>query len=223
MQIIEIKTVNEFYSMIKNHRKSNYLYRGESKTTYELRSKIGRDIIKDKECKDREKSYLNEFKLKALPYLEYTMENDWDWLTLGQHYGLHTRLLDWSKNPLVAAYFAVRKNLNTDATIYVFDTKELSRVKLDSTPFNLKTDKIFSPKHLSKRISSQSGIFTVHHNPEEIFNTPSLEKVILKIDMQIELLITLDLYNINEFSLFPSLNGLAKNLTFTFLGIIEDI
>jgi len=82
--------------------RSHYLFRGLSISNYELKTsliRLGGDI------KNREKDLLRNFrKYASRDLVEY--DSIWHWLTLGQHHGLPTRLLDWTFSPYVALHFA---------------------------------------------------------------------------------------------------------------------
>lgn len=212
MKTSKITTIDEFYQLIRKHWDSIYFYRGESKKTYELRPKIGREIIKTKKNTPKEFGCFEDFKRKALPFLNYELNDDWDYLAVAQHHGLNTRLLDWTMNPLVAAYFAVRNNRNEDGAIYIVKSIDIPYVDTSINPFELDSNKCFRPKHLSNRIAAQGGLFTIHHKPSDIFDLESLEKIIIPSNIQNDFWITLDVYNINEFSMFPDLSGLVKHL-----------
>ena len=50
------------------------------------------------------------------------------WLTMMQHYGLPTRLLDWSESPLVALYFALsEKKDDIDAAVWIMNPMKLNK------------------------------------------------------------------------------------------------
>jgi hypothetical protein len=60
----------------------------------------------------------NHWREQAVAYTDALPQNDFECLAFAQHYGLATRLLDWSTNPLVALYFAVEMQGETDGAVF---------------------------------------------------------------------------------------------------------
>lgn len=127
-------------------------------------------------------SLFSYWKRRAIAHLEKEQYSEWELLAIAQHTGLPTRLLDWTHNPLVAAFFATSENYDVDGAIYIYNPDSIINYEI-AEPFDYdekETVKFHLPNSSSSRIINQLGYFSVHGNPKRFFKWQKLKKNIRK-------------------------------------------
>lgn len=90
-------------------------FRGMECEMYSLMPSLMRNRVSMPDVFEVEKRLLARYRQQSLPYWPAGYgQTDWEHLFSMQHHGVPTRLLDWSENLMVAAFFAVRGNCGHD-------------------------------------------------------------------------------------------------------------
>jgi FRG domain len=201
------------------------LFRGQSRA-YDLRPKIAR---KDPnvDSTELEKVMLAELRRRGDSFLSGAAHSDWELMVLAQHFGMATRLLDWTSNPLVAMWFAcANARTNENSFVYMFNVKPeflLDRTK-HNDPFAKGKTKVLKPALNNNRIVAQSGWFTAHKHsstagkfvPFQI--NPDVTKEITQFEvphnLHQQLLLQLNVLGVNYQTMFPDVEGLCRHINY---------
>ncbi len=214
MKDITIQSLEEFLSFQEVYPEIDF-FRGQSSSEYKLIPSIGRLF---KEGQERvliqyEIAIFEEFKRKYSMFTDARPKNDKEFLFLAQHYGLPTRLLDWTYNPLIALYFACCSNFDKDGIVF-------QCYPFSQRLFNEETDDIFAfpaitllaPNMTDVRYKNQNGLFVLYPKPwEEAFDNVST-RYIIPANCKRGILNKLEKMGFTRSFIIPSLDNLCKDI-----------
>lgn len=159
-------------------------------------------------------SRLDQWKAEALPYLReigVVPDSSWDWLVIAQHYGLATRLIDWTSNPLVAIFFAVLGHDSYDGELIIWNfTPEIYNPA--GTPAEMKNVVLVRPAPTFPRLKFQQGLLSFHPTPEDAIREDQLIRITISQDKKVHLQNQLFRSGIHHESVFATLDHLAEKI-----------
>lgn len=232
-----VKSISELVNYLSEDTKDTsgpIWYRGHAIKDWELSPLLIREEF------DSEINLLKRFKQDATLFLNPKPTVQYEWLFIMRHYGVPTRLLDWSESPLIGLYFVVNELLDNDGALLVLLPLELNkegnRVLEDAdhlpsfeedefmqsySPEKYSQEKMtemlpiafIAPRNTS-RMQAQLSVFTIHHRHkipiEQIGDKKHIWRYCIPKDSKEKIKKELELLGISKFQLFPELQSVGE-------------
>jgi hypothetical protein len=161
---------------------------------------------------------------------------------VAQHYGMPTRLLDWSTNPLAALFFACEGQDDQDGYVYAMNAKQVIPVEARKRPGERLWQSVMTMRHayveyaiglsfwdepkadhnafvlpvrpdaVPGRIGQQSSCFTLHMHGSAPVTNPTLITIRVDAGSKGPIREALHLVNINQYTTYNDLDHLSKEL-----------
>lgn len=252
---ITVKSWAEFDKVVDALEYNRWLFRGQSDVWWELKTSLYRlfddmkPIIKNhsgdsmKFAKDKHENFLlKKFKANAHLYRNYlpNISDKLEWLSIMQHFGAPTRLLDVTLSAHIATFFALEQG-HKDCCVFAINHSEFKSVHdkvFEGMDIDLKKEIFnnhkgnksfiiaYEPKKTNERLVAQQGLFLVPSNNYETFDDLIAEyglegyaciKITIPKELRFSGVERLRRMNITSATLFPGIDGFCKSLRFQVL------
>lgn len=232
----KVDSWEEFMTFINSILKyRHFVWRGQTDSSWLLESTLDRALEKIEKTGDTKaiNEHLERFKYAVRGRRGVNppeLKSDNDWWALSQHHGLLTPLLDWTKSPFVAAFFAFassnksstdkRAIFGISQTTFVLKSNQIKKThKSSSRPPIIEFIEPLSDENT--RLVNQGGLFTrspagvdieswVKANFAKDDDKVRMWKIIIPETERELILQSLNRMNINHASLFPDIYGASK-------------
>lgn len=208
---------------------NGYIFRGQADAEWRLESTLTRALNKshfDKKLAERLKSqHFCDFKanIRGRCALNLETASDDEIWALGQHFGLHTPLLDWTRSPYVALFFSLFGECESgNRVLWALLEEDIDAINAKAPPS--RKLRIVSPlTHNNPRLLSQNGLFLdvpVGQSVEKVVASAkksecvTMYKISFPDEIRNDILSALNNMNINHATLFQDLAGSALHTNF---------
>jgi len=237
MEEIKIYKLSEYMEYVESLPNGYSISRGHSNSTYNLLpSALRFDEAGNRKYTRQSIAYfLNEFKVNSHNYLEYPwdIKSDFEWMIYAQHYGLPTRLLDFTYSHIISLMFAVEnafmESEPEDGSVWFLNPMALNNKHCKQSQIltfgkesisnldNFDGGVVVQGRKINKRITAQNGVFVYFQDNTEplekqICDDEVLRKIVIDGEAKRDIVISLYSLGIGKTQIYPELSSVVQDI-----------
>lgn len=241
MEVTSIDNLIQISDQFMRANNQQVWYRGQAKSSWHLLPGVKRPPYNKPQ---HEQFMATNFYTEVARRIQKLPFDKVGWICLMQHYGLPTRLLDWSESPLIALYFAVfeEEYKDDDASIWLLAPIALNAAQgykkyLPPMDYPAVQDCIEPAFDLHKtaptkylacrtvendlRMYVQQSVFTIHESSKPLDEAFSKKHFIQQFNIPAskkeKLKSQLELLGFKQSTIFPDVEHVASEIKHTFM------
>lgn len=186
-EIVVIKKLSEYMSYVEKLSENFNLSRGQSRDYPLVPGAFRKDERgKRKYSKQVTAHFLKEFRINSHLYMDkpWDVKNDYEWMIHAQHYGIPTKLLDFSRSHIISLMFAVEKAFDEsledprNGVVWFLNSKTLNSLHSSRSDLFMLSDNelklndcdgpvVVQSRKANVRVNAQNGVFLYFQDSDE--------------------------------------------------------
>lgn len=201
---------------------TRFFCRGQGSMKLKLRPKIGRYAYTAPATELPEPQWLrnynlmfSQFEREYITHHPVTLTRKIDRISLAQHYGLATQLLDWTLNPLISLFFSCLTHPNENGIVFFFMPNHYPNLSCDADMNKEISWQAFRPIRIDQRMINQDTAFTYHRDPTVDFAEElgrAISGIVVSAHAKPMILTQLSSIGIHKAFVYPGLTSICERI-----------